>query len=707
MIRSARVVRKRDGREVPFEQAKIVSAIWSAARSVGGGDRLLAEELGSVVAMFIEREFQDRTPSIDDVSDLIEKVLVETGHARTAKAYILERERRDRIRQALRVRDDAAGALPFDGYTRTSGTHAHGNPRGVLGFGISPAVDAHARGSVSPWSKAKIIEALILEAEVPNTVAAEIASEVERRVFASGITRISTSLVRALVDNELFERGYTRWLDRQGVLGLPRYDLDRMARGGVELDSASAHSTPYFGTALDGEVARATWSQYSLLEIYPQPVVEAHSAGRIHLGCLAAPSRFQSLAIDLSKIALERLALPLPPQRAERAGLQVSDLVREPELLRVIAARATSLGHERIVLEGLENAIGRELESGAAPRDVARGFALSLAVPAGPEGVQGRIELDLPIAVATGSREGLAASVAYAEFVQELLSAIARVPTFLAPPAIAFRLEGAADASGDVLAAISLAEVDPERVRIRAGRRMPGLPPVVPLLERVAVNLAHPSLLAPKGDTSAAIAQITTAIEIAAEACEARLRFLASLVGSAAPRERAAAMFGSDELAVGGFEIALAAIDSAARAQTGESVVRDEGREYARSVVAAARGVVARESASRRIPIVLALCDDRVALSRFGRSDAERFPRTRDAAALPHDGTRYVYHGGVPALHADASELPIEKIARIEAELRARLAPSIVTLPYAAVEDRVQFLKMIDPLLREDLLRCA
>src|SRR5262249_39014009 len=161
------------------------------------------------------------------------------------------------------------------------------------------------------WSKAKIIEALILEAEAPSTVAAEIASEVERRVFASGLTRVSTSLIRALVDNELFERGYTRWLNRQGVLGLPRYDLDRMARGGVERESATSwHPAPAFGAALDSEVARATWSQYSLLEVFPQPVVEAHSAGRIHLGCLGSPTRFQAVAIDVRRLALARAGLP-------------------------------------------------------------------------------------------------------------------------------------------------------------------------------------------------------------------------------------------------------------------------------------------------------------------------------------------------------------------------------------------------------------
>ena len=97
-------VRKRDGRLVPFNKRKIADAIFKAAQAVGGDDRVLAEELAGVVTMFLEKNFPDAPPHIEEIQDTVEKVLIEMGHARTAKAYILYRDQRARIREALRVR---------------------------------------------------------------------------------------------------------------------------------------------------------------------------------------------------------------------------------------------------------------------------------------------------------------------------------------------------------------------------------------------------------------------------------------------------------------------------------------------------------------------------------------------------------------------------------------------------------------------------
>ena len=73
------------------------------------------------------------TPSIEDVQDAVEKVLIETGHARTAKAYILYRERRAAARAARRAAESATGVLV--------GGEDGDEPR--------------------PWAKARIVEALV------------------------------------------------------------------------------------------------------------------------------------------------------------------------------------------------------------------------------------------------------------------------------------------------------------------------------------------------------------------------------------------------------------------------------------------------------------------------------------------------------------------------------------------------------------------
>ncbi|AFV11498.1 anaerobic ribonucleoside-triphosphate reductase NrdD [Thermacetogenium phaeum DSM 12270] len=93
-------IRKRDGREVPFDDTKITDAIFKAARAVGGEDRETAVSLTLDVLRMLKEKYNGQVFSVEDVQDVVEKVLIERGHARTAKAYILYRDKRTRIREA-------------------------------------------------------------------------------------------------------------------------------------------------------------------------------------------------------------------------------------------------------------------------------------------------------------------------------------------------------------------------------------------------------------------------------------------------------------------------------------------------------------------------------------------------------------------------------------------------------------------------------
>jgi len=95
-----KLVRKRDGRLEPFDQKRITNAIWKAAKAVGGKDRELAKKLSDqVVAMLRERFGEEGVPTVEEIQDLVEKVLIENGHARTAKAYILYRKQHQDLRE--------------------------------------------------------------------------------------------------------------------------------------------------------------------------------------------------------------------------------------------------------------------------------------------------------------------------------------------------------------------------------------------------------------------------------------------------------------------------------------------------------------------------------------------------------------------------------------------------------------------------------
>jgi ribonucleoside-diphosphate reductase alpha chain len=90
---------KRDGRIVDFDQNKITEAIWRAAQAVGGKDRNLAEKLASQVVELLKKQLKPgEIPHVEQVQDLVEKVLVENGHYKTAKAYITYRKKKEEIR---------------------------------------------------------------------------------------------------------------------------------------------------------------------------------------------------------------------------------------------------------------------------------------------------------------------------------------------------------------------------------------------------------------------------------------------------------------------------------------------------------------------------------------------------------------------------------------------------------------------------------
>ncbi len=90
---------KRDGRFVKFDQERIANAIYKAARAVGGVNRRLAYRLSNQVVEALIRKFgDDLVPTVEEIQDTVEKVLIENGHAQTAKAYILHRKQHEDIR---------------------------------------------------------------------------------------------------------------------------------------------------------------------------------------------------------------------------------------------------------------------------------------------------------------------------------------------------------------------------------------------------------------------------------------------------------------------------------------------------------------------------------------------------------------------------------------------------------------------------------
>ncbi len=110
-------IRKRDGKLVPYDNYKIANAIFKAASAAGAKDFGLALYLAKNVEESIAQKFHPNSiPAVEEIQDIVEKVLIEQGHARIAKAYILYREQHRRLRSTKDLVLDIANTM--DGYLK-------------------------------------------------------------------------------------------------------------------------------------------------------------------------------------------------------------------------------------------------------------------------------------------------------------------------------------------------------------------------------------------------------------------------------------------------------------------------------------------------------------------------------------------------------------------------------------------------------------
>ncbi|MEE9459278.1 MAG: ATP cone domain-containing protein, partial [Candidatus Bathyarchaeia archaeon] len=93
-------IRKRSGKVTSFNKEKISNAIYKALATTGEPDRKLADELTEgVLGKLIQQGFSvSNSPSVEDIQDMVESTLIDRGHSEIAKAYILYRHERRKIR---------------------------------------------------------------------------------------------------------------------------------------------------------------------------------------------------------------------------------------------------------------------------------------------------------------------------------------------------------------------------------------------------------------------------------------------------------------------------------------------------------------------------------------------------------------------------------------------------------------------------------
>ena len=91
-------IRKRDGRLADYDITKIENAIAKAMMSIGDGEIKDCKKMARIAELYLNEKFPDTIPSVEDIQDIVENVLMKNGYEDVAKAYIIYRRDHEKIR---------------------------------------------------------------------------------------------------------------------------------------------------------------------------------------------------------------------------------------------------------------------------------------------------------------------------------------------------------------------------------------------------------------------------------------------------------------------------------------------------------------------------------------------------------------------------------------------------------------------------------
>lgn len=195
---------------------------------------------------------------------------------------------------------------------------------------INLLVNTETNDVYHEWDSNKIIKALREEGGVGERTAKNIAKSVEERVLGSGIKKITTSLIRELVDNELFELGLQKKLEKQASIGMPKSDIEELIFSKSKENSNIGTNNP---EAIQFSLSETILKQYALQEVFSEEVAEAHKTGMVHLHDLGHPTRIYCSSHSLEYIKkygldLDNLdSISAPAKHARTLSVQLNSFL--------------------------------------------------------------------------------------------------------------------------------------------------------------------------------------------------------------------------------------------------------------------------------------------------------------------------------------------------------------------------------------------
>ncbi|MEA4881546.1 MAG: anaerobic ribonucleoside-triphosphate reductase [Synergistaceae bacterium] len=192
-------------------------------------------------------------------------------------------------------------------------------------------VDALAHEETHPWHAGRIRDALVKEAGVEPGLAGEIAADVESDLLRWGRDRVSTGIVRDLVNVKLFQRGLDAKLKDHSRIGIPLHDLETMMLNPNRENSNTTHNPE----SINLSIAEMALKQYALTKVFSKETADAHLSGDIHLHDLGMVNRPYCSGQSMAYVAKYGLNLP--------SITSISSPARHPDVLLAHLLKMTSV----------------------------------------------------------------------------------------------------------------------------------------------------------------------------------------------------------------------------------------------------------------------------------------------------------------------------------------------------------------------------
>lgn len=680
---------KRDGRQEDFNKHKIARAIFKAAQSVGGQDYDLAESLASAVTIYLSKRLGAQAPTVDQVHDAVERVLIHMAHAKTALAYARYRDRRARIRR-LRAGDLRVLLSELE--------EAKHEREAIRGHHDALLVRTSA-DTLTAWDQDKIVDALVRETGLDRPTALMVALAVEQQIEKAHIATLTAPLVRELVDAKLVELGLDAYRTRHQRLGVPLYDSERIIRG------SSAESLGQSPAATDRTLARMVKKEYALAQVFSGPVTEAHLRGEVHVHHVDQVDRFFAATHSLEYLTRYGVSLSGardfsgPPKQADMLlaqMLKVSETYQEYftappcwEAVNVFLAPFLQ-GWKAEQIDRFARMLAYEFAYRALTLG-APGTALRLAwtVPAWLRGAEAIGPEGVPTGKTYGAYEAVAQQFAWAlldVLTENGGAALAPVPWIEIGPDLG-QWPGADTFLNHAARAARHAHFIFERVP--AESRRPWRPTDV-ALQQVTLNLPRAAYVS--GKESALFDELERLVGVAAMAHQEKHDFLAGLLDETGQRPLSLLASARDGQAYAALPeaVCLVAVDGlneCAHALMNSELHADvDAAAFAERVLDRLREACRRQSGRTGLTLALAQNNDVSVSQRFAALDSQAFPKTA-AATLKHDAATATlsYTPGV-RVSRDSGLNPMEMV-RLEGTFHAYLEYGAMSESRLPIED--------------------